>query len=211
MRSSEFRPFNSYDRVEKTERKLPHWRQTGCTYFVTFRTIDSLPKALREWWAQEKSCWIQKYPELWDSATELAYRRKFNWKIETWLDQGHGTCVLRTLEIRSLVVQALVHFDQNRYQLDCFVIMPNHVHAVVCPTKTSLTQILHSWKSFSANKINQYLQRSGPFWQPESFDRIVRSEAQLLAIRDYIARNPMKAKLRENEYTLYYHDADPTP
>ena len=43
-----------------------------------------------------------------------------------------------------------------------FVVMPNHVHAVVQPLGGfDLETILHSWKSFTAKQCNQVLGRSG--------------------------------------------------
>lgn len=35
--------FNPEENIEKYRGILPHWRQTGVTYFVTFRQADSLP------------------------------------------------------------------------------------------------------------------------------------------------------------------------
>jgi menaquinone-specific isochorismate synthase len=45
--------------------------------------------------------------------------------------------------------------------------------------------------------------RSGAFWQPESYDHIVRDRNQLLAYREYIAGNPAKASLRLPDAALY--------
>ena len=38
------------DILDAWGRHLPHWRQPGTVYFVTFRTADSVPaKVLAEW------------------------------------------------------------------------------------------------------------------------------------------------------------------
>ncbi len=34
--------------------KLPHWYQPGVTYFVTFRTDDSVPQAVLEDWRSQR-------------------------------------------------------------------------------------------------------------------------------------------------------------
>ena len=61
--------------------------------------------------------------------------------------------------------------------------MPNHVHVVVTPMKGfALGEILHSWKSFSAHKINELLGREGQLWQRESYDHIVRNAESLRGI-----------------------------
>jgi REP element-mobilizing transposase RayT len=86
------------------------------------------------------------------------------------------------------------YFDGDRYNLDEFVVMPNHAHALVTPLGAHLLSlILRSWKSYTAKKINASLGRSGAFWQKESFDHIVRSAASLEKFRQYIRDNPKDA------------------
>ncbi len=61
-------------------------------------------------------------------------------------------------------------------------------------------------KRHSAVRINKRLQRSGTLWQAESFDHIVRNDAQLDHFREYIKDNPNKAHLPPKEFL--YHKAD---
>jgi REP element-mobilizing transposase RayT len=57
-------------------------------------------------------------------------------------------------EVKELVENALRHFDGERYRLDEFAVAPNHVHVLVSPLgEHQLSQILHSWKSFTAHEI----------------------------------------------------------
>lgn len=56
---------------------------------------------------------------------------------------------------------------------------------------------MHSLKGFTANSANRALGRSGPFWQHESYDRVVRNEEELTRIRNYVLSNPVKAGLVE--------------
>src|SRR5262249_55666382 len=58
----------------------------------------------------------------------------------------------------------------------------------------------HSWKHYTATKINRCLQRRGRFWQQDGFDHLVRTEEQFEYLRSYIANNPPRANLREGEY-----------
>src|SRR4029077_7380429 len=91
----------------------------------------------------------------------------------------------------------------DRYVLDAFVIMPNHVHVLVQLAKDQVfADVLHSWKSFSAQAINQLLGRTGQLWQEESYDRIVRDWSELVRYRDYIVGNPKKAGLHDGEFVL---------
>jgi REP element-mobilizing transposase RayT len=82
-------------------------------------------------------------------------------------------------------------------ELDEFVVMPNHFHALVEPAQgITLGDIVKKWKGGSAREINLACGRSGTVWQAEPFDHIVRSTAQMNHFRRYVAENPGKAKLR---------------
>ena len=111
------------------------------------------------------------------------------------LHAGSGACVLRDPQNADVVRGALRHFDGERYALDEFVVMPNHVHVLVKPLAgNGLADILHSWKSYTANQLNRRLGRTGQLWQHESFDHLVRNEAAMEAIRRYIRENPKVAR-----------------
>ena len=81
--------------------------------------------------------------------------------------------------------------------------MPDHVHILIEPQVRSqasnatefysLTEILHTLKSFTAHKINELEETSGPVWERESFDRLIRSESDLQEKFNYITRNPWDA------------------
>jgi REP element-mobilizing transposase RayT len=93
------------------------------------------------------------------------------------------------------------HFDGKRYLLGDYIIMPNHIHVLIVPGENHpLGKILQSWKSFSAKAINRKMARTGALWQKESFDHIIRNREQLNRLREYIAENPVKAKLRDGEF-----------
>lgn len=62
----------------------------------------------------------------------------------------------------------------------------------------SLASILHSLKSFTSNQANRLLQRSGQFWEHESFDHCVRDEEEWTRIIAYVLNNPVKAGLVDN-------------
>ncbi len=117
------------------------------------------------------------------------------------LDKGWGACVLSRTELSKIVADSLMHFDGDRYHMGDFVVMPNHVHLLVCLiNETDILDQCYSWKKFTAGKINKALGSSGRFWQEESFDHLVRSPEQFGAIQHYIADNPKH--LHEGEYYL---------
>jgi REP element-mobilizing transposase RayT len=104
--------------------------------------------------------------------------------------------LLKRPEIAEIVEGALGHFQGNRYDLHAWVVMPNHVHAVLTPFEGhSVSDILHSWKSFTASAINRSLGRSGKLWQHESFDHLVRNHDSLIRFITYTENNPVAAGL----------------
>jgi REP element-mobilizing transposase RayT len=96
-------------------------------------------------------------------------------------------------EERRLLITTLCHFDGKRYELLAYVVMHNHIHVIVEPNdEHQLQVILHSWKSFSANRLQREYGRKGNIWQDEYFDRIIRDEEELLEKAQYILNNPRK-------------------
>src|SRR6476620_5778829 len=189
--------------INITSRKLPHWRQTGATYFVTFRLADAVPATLLRQWKEELKTWLKFHPEPWDVQTKHEYQRRFQESREEWLDRGHGSCLFREESAAEIVADALKHFQGTRYLLDAFVVMPNHVHALLLPLNGhSLSEILHSWKSFTGKELKRRGGEQETIWQDENYDRIVRDEKELQHFRDYIECNPSKAGLHENGFIL---------
>src|SRR6185503_16924698 len=191
-----FTPIDPSRPASITSRRLPHWRQDGVTYFITFRLADALPHSALVRLDQSHRQLRSRYPDSPTSA-QLAEMAVLDWEFqESELDRGHGACVLRDERAADVVEGALRHFDAQRYQLGNFVLMPNHVHVLVKPVMGhSLSDILHSWKSYTSHELNRVLERTGRLWQDESFDHIVRNEAQLERIQHYIRNNPAAAGL----------------
>lgn len=192
---------------------LPHWFQSGVSYFVTFRTADSIPNDVARLWHAKRADWLlmhgivtsdplwkNKFDEL-DRHERREFHQLFSQSYLDSLDKGYGECQLSRKEVATVVSDSLLHFDTVRYHLGDFVIMPNHVHLIVCLLGDSeIDSICQSWKRFSARQINLLLQRQGRFWQEESFDHLIRSEDQFRAIQRYIANNPRN--LRAGSYML---------
>jgi hypothetical protein len=57
--------------------KLPHWRQEGVIYFVTFRLADSLPQAKLQWLRREKELWLRLNPEPRTVSQQREYHERF--------------------------------------------------------------------------------------------------------------------------------------
>ena len=164
---------------------LPHFDGGQIAQAVTFRLADSLPERLLAQWELELSHLNTREADI--------ERRK---RIENYLDKGMGSAWVRRAEIADVVEGGLLHFDGLRYKMPAWVVMPNHVHALLIPLEPFLLEdIVHSWKSFTAKEANRILNRSGQFWQAEYFDRYIRSGKHYFAAVDYIEKNPVKAGL----------------
>ncbi len=108
---------------------------------------------------------------------------------------------------RDRVMSALRHWDGKRIDLDIAVIMPDHVHAIFrIVDGSTLSDILHSIKSFSANQINRLLGRESGLWLDESFDHIIRNGTEWEEKAEYIRQNPVKKGLvkKSEEYHWLY-------
>jgi len=102
---------------------------------------------------------------------------------------------MNRVELAEIVESTLVHFQGDRFALHAWVVMPDHVHAVVTPRTKTLAEIVRSWKSFSAHQINKVRGRKGRVWQVESFSHIVRNNADFERFVEYVERNPVEAGL----------------
>jgi REP element-mobilizing transposase RayT len=180
--------------------KLPHLKKEGAVYFVTFRLNDSLPAHEVARLKEERSLLLDqaraaKSPLTWNEEQQL-----LAWycdKVEALLDAGRGACWLSKPEVADLAACAVKFFDGERYELRAWVLMPNHVHVIVWPMPGhTLSEILHSWKSYSSKEANKLLRRAGrTFWQAESFDHCVRDDAERARLAAYVENNPVKAGL----------------
>lgn len=182
--------FNPMQDVKRSRANLPHWEQDAKVCFATFRLADSIPQEKLTLWENEKSAWLERNPKPWTDVQEAEYFERFGKVIDEYLDSGFGSCVLRETRHREIEENALRHFEGERYRLYAFVVMPNHVHVLFEPFPGfSVSEILHSWKRFSAREINRSLGEEGPLWQKESWDRYIRNEKHFFNVAKYIEAN----------------------
>ncbi|MDA0839500.1 MAG: hypothetical protein O2857_17165 [Planctomycetota bacterium] len=106
-RQHPFVPFDPRKAIRVYRRNLPHWRQDGTTYFVTFRLGDSLPAEVLERLQTQQQKWLQVHGITWDSSghwhpafealpgeERLQYQKRFNRAIQNYFDSGYGACQL---------------------------------------------------------------------------------------------------------------------
>lgn len=129
------------------------------------------------------------------SACEKEERRLLS-LIDKYEDAGYGSCVLKNDNVAKIVHDAIFFYNNKKYNVISWCIMPNHVHVLIeLIENVSLSNILHSWRSFSSNEINKILNRTGRLWMPEYFDRFIRDNEHFNNVVNYIHNNPVKAGL----------------
>ncbi len=180
---------------------LPHLEMEDGTYFVTFRLADSLPEHVLQDMLHKKEQALAKAEKSTHGLTRKERKQisaEFTQGIENYLDNGSGSCILRRTEAATIVRDGLLFFEGDRYRSYAWVIMPNHVHCLFKPLGNhTLSKILHSWKSYTAKKINKVTGKTGVVWQGEYYDRLVRDDKEFYRFMEYIADNPLKAGLRD--------------
>ncbi len=164
---------------------LPHWEAGERPQFLTYRLADTLPHHV----VDELCAELQALrPGRWQASLHS--------RLERYLDQSVGACYLARPAVAQIVQNSLLQHDAAAYRLLEWVIMPNHVHALLVPIPPeTLTSIMRGHKGSTARAINPLLGRTGRFWHPDYYDRLVRDEEHLVRVRNYIARNPVAAGL----------------
>ncbi|MGI4971931.1 MAG: REP-associated tyrosine transposase [Janthinobacterium lividum] len=178
------------------ERNLPHRLPPGSPIFLTFRLADSLPASV----AARLQVQFKNTDE--DSAANsYAQQRRYFGRFDELLDAGgYGPTWLAEPLVAELVGSSLRYFHGKAYTLLCYCLMPNHVHLVVSlPDEVPpLAEMLQRVKGYTALQANKLLNRTGQFWQRETYDHIVRDGEEMSRVIAYVVNNPVKAGLVAN-------------
>ena len=172
---------------------MPHFEGDRVQQFITYHLADSLPVAALSRMAAELE-------ELPDDERKIVKRER----LQGFLDAGIGSCALSDARCARIVQNAFLHGDGQRYQLIAWVVMPNHVHALIEPCDGwTLDRIVHSWKSFTAHEIAKLAggtpaSPGGHLWHREYWDRYIRDERHYRDTVAYIENNPIRAGLCQN-------------
>jgi len=118
---------------------LPYFDTSHVIQHITYRLADSLPHSVLEQMQVELREMIRD-----DDERKTQLRRS----IETYLDTGHGSCVLQEPEVAACIVDTWLRFDGERCRLLEWVVMPNHCHVMIEPLEgVPLGKIVLSWKN----------------------------------------------------------------
>jgi putative DNA methylase len=104
-------------------------------------------------------------------------------------------------EAKTLIFDHILFENARTVHLHAFVVMPDHVHMLFTPLLNEegepypLSEIMNGIKGASSHSVNKLLKRKGALWEPESFDRITRSDGDFGFRLLYIVQNPIAAGL----------------
>jgi len=169
------------------------------TQFLTCRLADSLPDDVLEAWR-------------FDLESDPSEVRKREWqrRIERFLDEGHGSQILRNPVAGRIVQETLIQRHLKLYSLHAWCVMPTHVHVLLTPSGNwSLGTIVQRIKGPSSREIGKRLVFEKPLWEPDYFDRYIRDERHFDRVLAYIEWNPVKAKLCTDPTRWPYSSANP--
>lgn len=178
------------DTIEVHGVKLPHWNQEDIYVFLNFRLGDSLPQQKLNQLKSERNIWMLSHPQPWSQQTENEFHRKFSHRIEQWVDKGYGCCFFRNSFPTSILVATMLHDDGIKYELVAYVVMPNHVHALVRMFENIRVEtLMQEWKSISSHKLKKQFGSEWCDWMENYFDRAIRDENHLNNVISYIYKN----------------------
>lgn len=193
---------------------LPHYDAERKIQFITYRLSDSLPKATK---AKLKE---NPYEDL--SEADKEKRRDL---IDSTLDKGFGSCILKDSSCAKIIVDAWKFFDNERYDLIAYVVMPNHVHLLIkTKEKYSVGSLVKSWKVYTSKEIRKLYAKNltdaecnsalpliikpgQAFWQREYWDRFIRDDVHFKKSIEYIFNNPVKAGLCKSIFEWQWSNA----
>jgi putative transposase len=190
--------------IEMYSRNLPHWRQEGATYFVTFHLADALPLSKKKELESLRRDLEAKHPIPRNEKAWTVYANEIFRLVEKWMDAGSGECWFSQPVFAKELERAILHYNSIRYDVGCFVIMANHCHLVIRPfSGVSLENELGSIKSTVSRFINQQTHANGNLWEQESYDRIIRDEEHLYRVVQYIGSNPRLASVPRQDWVRW--------
>ncbi len=186
-------------------RNLPHFFDVNKPIFITYRMKHDLPKQVMEDYTRRVDEYNKELDALGTKEREEMKRIK-DAKFFTWFDELLAKApdvpnLLQRDDIREVIAESFHYFDNQRYKLLAYSIMPNHIHVLILPKTQEngdifpIQHIIYTWKKYTALAINRLIGKTGNFWQKEGYDHLVRDDSELANVLNYILMNPVKAGL----------------
>jgi putative transposase len=113
-------------------------------------------------------------------------------------------------KIARLFIAVMMDYrTQKKYLLHEFVVMPDHLHLIITPTKITLERDMQCIKGGFSFQLNKNLKAKRDVWQPSFMDRRIRDSLEYQKFKDYIWQNPVKRFLARTPEEYPYSSANP--
>lgn len=191
------KPQNSTLASGYSKRRRPHIYPGGATFMIGMRLAGSITRpaakrvlALREKYGQDIP------PKLYWEATaeERVGFRKLLQGADCRRDLNGPFHLHHSEECRQILIDSLAFRDGIEYEIIAYSLMPNHIHLVVRHLSQSIHmgELLYRIRKFTGRKSNEVLGLVGnEFWERESYDHIIKTQAELIQQVRYTLLNPV--------------------
>lgn len=153
---------------------------------------------------------------MYDYRRKLPHYQKSNRILFVTFRKGNN--IPFSPEARDAVLRCCLRGNGSHFTLHAAVIMPEHVHLLLTPLcdergfPYGLPYILKLLKGASARSVNMLMGTSGPVWQEESFDHVIRGDEIFKGKLEYVRQNPVRrglVRIPEDYPWLWIETAQP--
>jgi putative transposase len=202
----DFRGLDPHVPVTVYYRHLPHWRQQGATYYVTFHLNDALPEAkVRELKGLRRE-WESRHPPLRSKDHWESYARQFAVKAERWIDEGHGRCYFAEPAHAKKLADAMLSFKTSATSSSATWSCQTIVILSLSRSRGT------AWKASSERGRDTSRGRStgrsavpGPSGNRKATTGSRGTRSNLYRVVQYIGHNPAKAGLPPDRWYRWIH------
>jgi REP element-mobilizing transposase RayT len=163
---------------------------------------------------------VRHFARAYSFRVNVPERKSLPHEIPLWVDpqkeiyfitincETRGTNQLAADKVAAALFETIRHRqDHDFWWPHIFLLMPDHVHALVSfpPSDKPIRLIVRKWKEWTAKTI-------GIKWQRDFFEHRLRQEESRREKADYILQNPVRKKLVANVGDwpfIYFADGQP--
>ncbi|HKQ75019.1 MAG TPA: transposase [Blastocatellia bacterium] len=168
------------------------------------------PEAVAEEKLKYHRRWFRKFEELLDGATTgpmwlkedrvasivdeaLRYRDGVIYRLDAYCVMPNHVHAVFAPFLTEELARELADKAIRRKRATLNQLLPADIDEETC--QFVLASIMDSLKGWTARRCNRTLNRRGQFWQHESYDHVIRNQAEWERVVNYVVKNPVKAGL----------------
>ena len=154
-----------------------------------------------------------------ESGEAKGYPQRLYHAVPSWVESGScfhirlrvahakpdSPSLIETRVAHGLLAAARFYHERQRWHCRLFLLMPDHIHALlVFPKETGMSRLIGEWKHYASRQW-------GIAWQTNYFDHRIRNASELAEKYAYILRNPVVKGLcqREDDWPWVWQPGEP--